>query len=170
MTNDAASNPNTQITRHPRTTCRTSNKSLSPLQTDLSTRRRYTHRAKRRRTRTRRRKWCGKTTIIKHILGLLKAKSGTVSVFGLDSVIDPEGVLGRIGYLSADRDLPGWMRVHELIRYQQAFYPKWDPDYAEELRQLFELDPTEKLKTLSRGQLAKAGLLAPSHTAPTSYS
>ena len=102
----------------------------------------------------------GKTTLIKHLLGLLRASSGTVSVFGLDPVEKPEEVLGRIGYLSEDRDLPGWMRVDELIRYTRAFYPQWDPKHAEELRQLFELDPRAKLRTLSRGQLAKAGLLA----------
>src|SRR4029079_3773517 len=39
----------------------------------------------------------GKTTLIKHILGLLKAQSGTVRVFGLDPVADPVGVLSRIG-------------------------------------------------------------------------
>src|SRR4051812_31527360 len=42
----------------------------------------------------------GKTTLIKHILGLLKAQSGTVRVFGLDPVREPVPVLARIGYLS----------------------------------------------------------------------
>src|SRR2546428_2244889 len=55
----------------------------------------------------------GKTTLIKHILGLLRAESGTVRVFGLDPVADPVGVLSRIGYLSEENDLPGWMRVEE---------------------------------------------------------
>ena len=39
----------------------------------------------------------GKTTLIKHILGLLKAERGSVSVFGFDPVTDPAAVLGRIG-------------------------------------------------------------------------
>ena len=65
----------------------------------------------------------GKTTLIKHILGLLRAESGSVRVFGLDPVADPVGVLSRIGYLSEENDLPGWMRVDELIRYSRAFYP-----------------------------------------------
>ena len=65
----------------------------------------------------------GKTTLIRHILGMLKAQSGSVRVFGLDPVENPVGVRGRIGYLSEDRDLPNWMRVHELIRYTQAVYP-----------------------------------------------
>jgi ABC-2 type transport system ATP-binding protein len=101
----------------------------------------------------------GKTTLIKHLLGLLKAETGSVRVFGLDPVADPAGVLGRVGYVSEEHDLPGWMRVSELLRYTQAFYPKWDPAYAEELRQRFELDPKAKVKNLSKGQRARAGLL-----------
>jgi ABC-2 type transport system ATP-binding protein len=101
----------------------------------------------------------GKTTLIKHILGLLRAESGSVRVFGLDPVADPVGVLSRIGYLSEENDLPGWMRVDELIRYSRAFYPAWDDAYAEELRQGFALEPSAKIKTLSKGQKARAGLL-----------
>src|SRR5258708_34264613 len=101
----------------------------------------------------------GKTTLIKPILGLLRAESGSVRVLGLDPVADPVGVLSRIGYLSEENDLPGWMRVDELIRYQRAFYPRWDDAYAEELRQTFALDPTAKIKNLSKGQKARAGLL-----------
>src|SRR5947207_13073405 len=101
----------------------------------------------------------GKTTLIRHILGLLRAESGSVRVFGLDPVADPVAVLSRIGYLSEENDLPGWMRVDELIRYTRAFYPKWDDTYAEELRRTFALDPAAKIKDLSRGQRARAGLL-----------
>lgn len=82
----------------------------------------------------------GKTTLIKHILGMLKPQTGSVQVFGLDPVQNPVGTLGRIGYLSEDRDLPNWMRVGELIRYTQAFFPTWDEAYAEELRKAFDLD------------------------------
>src|SRR5438552_8627688 len=102
----------------------------------------------------------GKTTLIKHILGLFRAETGTVRVFGVDQVADPVQVLGGIGYLSEQPDLPGWMRVEELLRYTQAFYPGWDQAYAEKLRGEFGLDPNARLKTLSKGQQAKAGLLA----------
>jgi ABC-2 type transport system ATP-binding protein len=101
----------------------------------------------------------GKTTLIKHLLGRLKAESGSVRVFGFDPVADPVAVLSWIGYLSENRDLPAWMRVDELLRYTEAFYPKWDMGYAEELRRQFSLDPRAKIKTLSRGENAKAGLL-----------
>src|SRR5690242_14854519 len=101
----------------------------------------------------------GKTTLIRHILGLLKAQIGTVRVFGLDPVKEPVNVLSRVGYLSEEGDLPGWMRVDELMRYMRAFYPTWDEAYAQDLRKQFALDPAAKLKTLSKGQKARAGLL-----------
>ena len=101
----------------------------------------------------------GKTTLIKHMLGLLRAESGSVRVFGLDPVADPVGVLGRTGHLSENRDLPAWMRVDELLRFTRAFYPKWDEAFAEELRGQFQLDPDARIRNLSRGETAKAGLL-----------
>lgn len=101
----------------------------------------------------------GKTTLLKHILGMLKPQMGTVRVFGLDPISECVSVLGRIGYLSEDRDLPNWMRIRDLISYTQAFYPNWDSRYAEELRDAFELSPATRVHSLSRGQRARAGLL-----------
>jgi ABC-2 type transport system ATP-binding protein len=102
----------------------------------------------------------GKTTFIKHLLGLLRASTGSVRVFGLDPVRDPVGVLGRIGYLSEEHDLPEWMRVGELMNYTQAYHPTWDAKYARELLETFALDPTKKIKELSKGMRAQAGLIA----------
>ncbi len=101
----------------------------------------------------------GKTTLIKHILGLLRAQSGRVRVFGVDPAARPVEVLSRIGYLSEDRDMPPWMSIAELLRYNQAFRPQWDSVYAEQLREQFQLARTARLRHLSKGELAKAGLM-----------
>lgn len=101
----------------------------------------------------------GKTTLIRHVLGLLKAQAGSVRVFGRNPVADPANVLARIGYLSEENDLPGWMRVAELIRYSRAFYPRWDDHYAEDLRKTFELPARSRVGSLSKGQRARVGLL-----------
>ena len=102
----------------------------------------------------------GKTTLLKHLLGLLRATSGSVRVFGLDPVRDPVSVLSRVGYLSEERELPEWMRIDELMRYTQAYHPTWDASYARELLETFALDPAKKIKDLSKGMRAQAGLIA----------
>jgi len=102
----------------------------------------------------------GKTTLLKHLLGLWRATTGSVRVFGLDPVRDPVGVLSRVGYLSEERDLPEWMRVDELMSYTQAYHPTWDTAYARELLNTFGLDPAKKIKELSKGMRAQAGLIA----------
>lgn len=101
----------------------------------------------------------GKTTLINHLLGAYAPKTGSVRVFGLDPVKEPATVLAQIGYLSEDRDLPVWMRVGELMRYMQAFYPNWDESYAERLRVDFALDARARVRNLSRGEKARAALL-----------
>ena len=101
----------------------------------------------------------GKTTLIHHLLGLLKAESGHVEVLGLDPALHPAEVLGQLGVVSEDRDLPPWMKLHELLRYSRSFYPAWDAGYADELRELFKLDLNARVNTLSQGQLAKTALL-----------
>src|SRR6187401_1104964 len=102
----------------------------------------------------------GKTTLLRHLLGLLRAATGSVRVFGLDPVRDPVGVLRRVGYLSEERELPEWMRIDELMAYTQAFHPTWDVSYARELLETFALDPSKKIRQLSKGMRAQAGLIA----------
>ncbi len=101
----------------------------------------------------------GKTTLIKHILGALKPQQGLVRVFGKDPMHDAVAVLADIGYLSEGRDMPGWMTVRQLMRYTAAFYPRWDGAFAKQLVSDFELDPGQKIRHLSRGKRALAGLL-----------
>lgn len=101
----------------------------------------------------------GKTTLIKHCLGLYRAQSGSVRVFGQDPVAEPTSVLSRIGFLSEDRDLPEWMTVGELMRFQAPFYSGWDQNLVEELRVKFGLPEKRPVSQLSRGQKAKLGLL-----------
>ncbi|MEO2047232.1 MAG: ABC transporter ATP-binding protein [Pirellulales bacterium] len=102
----------------------------------------------------------GKTTLIKHLLGQLEAQQGSVQVLGYDPVQNPVEVLENIGYLSEERDLPDRMTIGQLMRYQQAFFPNWDETYAHQLCETFQLDVTQRIQRLSRGQRVRTGLLA----------
>jgi len=101
----------------------------------------------------------GKTTLIRHVMGLLRAAEGSVSVFGRDPVSYPTQVLAQIGYLSEGNELPEWMSVRELMRFTRAYYSTWDDGYAESLRQTFEIDADQTIQKLSKGQRARVGLL-----------
>ena len=102
----------------------------------------------------------GKTTLIKHLLGLYKAEQGSVSVFDQCPVKNPAEVLGKIGYLSEQPDLPGWMTVTQYLNYMSAFYPSWEKNYADKLIQNASVDLDKKIKNLSKGQQARVGLCA----------
>ena len=101
----------------------------------------------------------GKTTLIRHLIGGLEAKHGSVLVLGEDPTLNPEGVLKKVGYLTEEDTLPHWMNVGQLIDFSRAVYPTWDESYAIELCDMFGLSRNDKLKPLSKGQRARAGLL-----------
>lgn len=109
----------------------------------------------------------GKTTLIKHLLGLLRAKTGSVRILGEDPVRRPEAVLKHIGYLSEERDIPNWMSIDELMRYTNAYHTNWDQNYASELLETFALDPAMKINTLSRGMRAQVALITAVAHRPT---
>ena len=100
----------------------------------------------------------GKTTLIKHILGLYRAQSGTVSVFGNDPSRNPDKSLSQVGCLTEEDTLPGWMKVWQIHKFASAFYPEWDHDYANELIQTFKLETNKRIKQMSKGQRARVGL------------
>jgi ABC-2 type transport system ATP-binding protein len=104
----------------------------------------------------------GKSTLIKHLLGLWRAETGRVGVFGLDPAAEPTTVLVRIGYLSEQPDLPGWMRVAELLRYTRAFYPRWDEHQAAQ-RQLVRstAEPRARSGSGTTGRWVFAATLTP---------
>ncbi|RPJ01640.1 MAG: ATP-binding cassette domain-containing protein, partial [Deltaproteobacteria bacterium] len=47
---------------------------------------------------------CGKTTLIKHLLGILMPKEGSVRVFGLDPVKEYSKIRERVGVVMQDID------------------------------------------------------------------
>jgi ABC-2 type transport system ATP-binding protein len=108
----------------------------------------------------------GKTTLLKHLLELLKTRTGSVRVFGLDPAAEPANVLSRIGYLSENREMPEWMRIDQLMHFQSSFYPDWDHDYATELVDMFELKTNQRIRTRAAGSRgAAAGDCSSSGTA-----
>lgn len=102
----------------------------------------------------------GKTTLIRHLIGSLKAQSGSVTVLGRNPIDQPEKLLQRIGYLTEEDSLPSWISVGEMIDFLRAIYPTWDDGYVDMLCETFSLSRNQRLKSLSKGGRARVGLLA----------
>ncbi len=100
----------------------------------------------------------GKTTLLKHLLGLLRAQSGTVTVFGKDPSRNPQAVLHQVGYLTEEDTLPGWMKVWQILKFTKPFFPTRDDDYAQELLNTFGIKANAVIKKMSKGQRARVGL------------
>lgn len=52
-----------------------------------------------------------------------------------------------------------WMLVREVVGFARSFYETWNDAYCRRLLGLFELDPRKRVKHLSKGMLAKLGLI-----------
>ena len=96
----------------------------------------------------------GKTTTIKAVLNMIHADSGVVEILGRrgDEVIDLKEQLGVV------MDLPFYVdawRCRDVEAAVHPFYRRWDsPRFAKLLKQ-FGIDPSKRVKELSRGMKVK---------------
>ena len=98
----------------------------------------------------------GKTTTIRMLLGLLEPTRGGGTILGYDIRALPPEARARIGYLTEEHQLYGWMSVRECGEFQSRFYPAWNEKVFRGVIGHFSLRPTAQVKSLSRGE--RAGL------------
>jgi ABC-2 type transport system ATP-binding protein len=106
----------------------------------------------------------GKTTTMKCLLNLLRPKSGSVRLFGLDPARHEVEVKRRLAYVPDQVAFYPWMTVRETLDYLCSFRLHWNRTVEKELLGRFRLDPTQKTGGLSKGQrtqLALVGAICP---------
>ncbi len=98
----------------------------------------------------------GKTTLIKIINGLLTPTSGEVYVKEF-----PIGVASKkiISYLPDHTYLNGSMCINEIIDFFKDFYEDFEEARAYDMLKKLDINPTQKLKTMSKGTKEKVQLI-----------
>ena len=101
----------------------------------------------------------GKTTTIRLILGLLRARGGSIRLLGEPIPERAATVLARVGFVPEQPHLDPTLTVRETMNFRAAFYPGWDRDWAGQLLHAFDLDGERLFGKLSKGQKGKVMML-----------
>ncbi len=99
---------------------------------------------------------CGKTTLIKILTDLIKDHEGIVKI---DNEEPGPYTKSIVAFLPDKSYLPDWMRPVDAISYFADFYKDFDKEKATKMVTDFNLDPKQKLKTMSKGQQEKLNLI-----------
>ncbi len=102
----------------------------------------------------------GKTTAIRALLGQLRLDGGEARVYGLDVWRDAIRIHERISYVPGDVNLWGNLSGGECIDALLSFHGSHDRSRREDLVERFDLDPTKKARTYSKGNRQKVALVA----------
>ena len=102
----------------------------------------------------------GKTTTIRILLGLLRADAGRATVLGGDPWSDAVRLHRDIAYVPGDVSLWPNLTGGEAIDILCRLSGPLDPQRKQAMLERFELDPTKKARTYSKGNRQKVALVA----------
>ena len=100
----------------------------------------------------------GKTTLLRLAVGLIKASSGEINVFGWSPTEQPALVLARVGFVAQDRPLYRRFTVAEILELGRHLNPRWDQAAAVARLARLDIALNRKVAHLSGGQKAQVSL------------
>ena len=98
----------------------------------------------------------GKSTLIKLINGILTPNAGAILIDGKPVGVDTKKI---VSYLPERTYLNNWMKVCDIIDYFNDFYEDFDKNKAYEMLQRLNINPSMRLRTLSKGTKEKVQLI-----------
>ncbi len=101
----------------------------------------------------------GKTTTIRLLLDLIRPTGGRVRVLGRDPRTDGVALRRRIGYVPGDFTVDGRQPVHELLTYLGNLRGGVPRPRIDALATRLDLDLGARIRSLSKGNRQKVGLV-----------
>lgn len=101
----------------------------------------------------------GKSTTINMLVNLTAPTSGKIEIFGKDSLKHGKAIRKEIGYLASDMALDGHLTGYQQLEYFGHLRKELDKDYINKLAKRLDCNLNRKIKTLSRGNRQKVGLI-----------
>ena len=98
----------------------------------------------------------GKTTLIKMLNGLLTPTQGSIKINGQYVGVDTKA---QVAYLPDRTYLSGGQKISEILDFFGDFYADFSKEKAIEMLRSLNIDPSVKLKTLSKGTKEKVQLI-----------
>ena len=102
----------------------------------------------------------GKSTTIRLLLDLIRPTTGSAQVLGLDVHRDRLAIDRRVSYVPGELSLYSELTGRQLLTYLGNLQGGVDAVYRDKLIERLELDPDKRIKSLSRGNKQKVGLVA----------
>ena len=94
----------------------------------------------------------GKSTLLETIMNLRELDSGELRLWDNNWHKLPQNKREKIAFVAQDTAGFEWMRVKDFLTYLGSFFPTWDHQYCDKLRDRWDLDPNQKVGDLSGGQ------------------
>jgi len=98
----------------------------------------------------------GKTTVLNSIMNLTPIDSGEILIDGEKLT---EMTYEKITLIPDTITMLPHMSISEAFDFMADFYESWNEERAKEILQFFRLNPTERIRNLSKGNTAKVNLL-----------
>ena len=102
----------------------------------------------------------GKTTTIRLLLGFLRPTAGRAEIYGLDTQHDTVAAHGRIGYVAGETSLWPSLTGTETLHLLGQVQGRIDNAYRDDLIERFAFDPSKTVRSYSKGNRQKLGLIA----------
>lgn len=97
----------------------------------------------------------GKTTTIKLILNMLKRTSGKVKILGFDNIANEQEAKRNLGVVFDSNYFSDEWKISQVEKSVSAFYENWNTQKFSETLKRFHIQPSKKVKELSKGMQMK---------------